>query len=314
MKSRVSSLVRLAILVLVVVGCRAPEADATPRGLPFTFLIASDTHYGAHDSVGAFNREIIRAMNELPGTPYPPGIGGTVQVPLGLLLTGDLTEDGLAPEWEAFVADYGLHGERLLAYPVFEGFGNHDGPVDGLVRSGIRHRNRERPGVTNVSEHGLHYSWTWGDVHFVSLNSYPSYEWDPECEWCHYFTRSFREPEESLQFLEEDLRQRVGDSGRQVVLYFHYGFDDWGRIWWTDRERDDFYEVIREYDVLAIFHGHSHSIQFAEWRGIPVFCVGSTQKEAGPGEFMVVQVTADSLYVAERSVSGWGESSVLPRR
>ncbi|MEX2530948.1 MAG: metallophosphoesterase [Gemmatimonadota bacterium] len=307
----------LAILSLLS-GCSDPTTgtDAVTAGseLPFTFLIASDMHYGVHDSVISFNQEIIEAMNRLPDTPYPDRIDGVVDVPLGLLITGDLTEDGHADEWEAFAAELGLEGERALRYPVYEGFGNHDGPVDGPVRSGIQARNANRPGVTNVSENGLHYSWVWGDVHFVSLNSYPSYAWDPECEWCHYFTRSFREPEESLQFLEEDLRERVGDSGRQVILYFHYGFDDWGRVWWTDAERDDFHSVIEKYDVLAIFHGHSHNIQFSDWRGIPVFCVGSTQKTDGPGRYMVVRVTADSLHVVERSLSDWGETAVLPRR
>ncbi|MEX1010504.1 MAG: metallophosphoesterase [Balneolaceae bacterium] len=297
--------VLLVLLAPFFLQCSAPgQTDVT-------FLVASDIHYGISDSVAMYNRRAIEEMNRLPGTPWP--FGGETDTPRGLLVSGDMTEDGEPEEWQAFLEDYGLTGDRRLQYPVYEGFGNHDGEVDGAVRSGIRERNTNRPGVTNISENGLHYSWSWDDLHIVNLNSYPSYEWDSECGWCHYFTRSFREPEESLQFLEKDLAEQVGQSGRQIILYFHYGFDDWGDLWWTEQEQEDFYEAIRDYNILAIFHGHSHNIQFSEWRNIPVFCVGSTQKESGPGEFMAVRVTSDSLYVAERRTGEWGQTLALPR-
>jgi hypothetical protein len=53
---------------LLQAGCAAAPSDPEPAELPFTFLIASDTHYGVRDSVAIFNRLIIESMNGLPGT------------------------------------------------------------------------------------------------------------------------------------------------------------------------------------------------------------------------------------------------------
>jgi len=56
----------------------------------------------------------------------------------------------LSPEvdkfWQEYIADFGLKGEQLLAYPVYEGFGEHDGSSGGLVRANLRSRNSLRPG------------------------------------------------------------------------------------------------------------------------------------------------------------------------
>lgn len=300
--------------IILLVGIIYFFTGCTEEDKGFTFIIASDTHYGLSDSLLKFNAQTIEEINNLPGTSYPGNTEKKVDVPLGVILSGDLTESGEKDQWNLFVEDYGLHGEGRLKFPVFEGFGNHDGLVDGPVRSGIKGRNQLRKGLSHISENGLHYSWKWQDIHFVQLNSYPSYEWDPDCEWCHYFNRSFREPQESLQFLKKDLSEQIEDSNREIILIFHYGFDDWGNMWWTQNEQDQFYDVIEKYNILAIFHGHSHNIQFYNWRGIPVFCVGSTQKDSNPGEFMVVRVDNEKINITKRSVTnGWGESQEVER-
>ena len=62
-----------------------------------TFIIASDTHYGKNEYVGSFNQETINAMNRISGIDYPDSIGGTVDTPLGVVISGDLTENGKKP-------------------------------------------------------------------------------------------------------------------------------------------------------------------------------------------------------------------------
>lgn len=296
----------LCFLLLFLSSCKGQEE--------VTFLVTSDTHFGVSDSVKAYNREIISLMNELPGPPYPDSMAGRVENPRGVIITGDLTDNGSADSWNIFTSLYGLNGEKELNYPVFGGFGNHDGPVDGPVRSGIRKRNKKRKTITAVSDNGLHYSWDWNDIHLVNLNSYPSAKWDSTCSWCHYFDKSFREPQKSLPFLEKDLAKSIGQSNRPVILNFHYGFYEWGFKWWTKAERDAFYKVIQPYNILAIFYGHSHAVQMDRWRGIPVYCVGSTQKEKRAGEFMVVRITDQQMTVMERNRKGWGSIDVINRQ
>lgn len=279
-----------------------------------TFIVAGDLHYGLSDSLLSYNAQTIESMNNLPGAFPTDSHMVNLQDPAGVILAGDLTESGRQSQWKLFVQDYGIHGERRIKYSVFEGFGNHDGPVDGPVRLGVKERNVERNGLSGLSENHLHYSWQWQDVHFVQLNSYPSYKWNPGCEWCHYFEESFREPEESLQFLEMDLEENIGKSNKEVILIFHYGFDEWGNKWWTEEEQEAFHEIIEPYNILAIFHGHTHAVQFYDWKDTPVFSVGSTQKDEHPGEYLVAHIGSETMVVYERKVaSGWGLFRVLSR-
>jgi hypothetical protein len=57
-----------------------------------TFFILSDTHYGKEENTEFINSEIINAMNKVSGTNYPIPLSGTVAIPKGVIVTGDLTE------------------------------------------------------------------------------------------------------------------------------------------------------------------------------------------------------------------------------
>jgi len=112
----------------MVVGCGAAVAAEV------TFFSHSDPHYGADG--GGKRPPIVRSekvpiINALPGTDYPPEIGGMVDVPRGILMPGDLINDGAVKDkyptqWANYVADFGVNGEGHCRFPVFEGLGNHD--------------------------------------------------------------------------------------------------------------------------------------------------------------------------------------------
>src|SRR5690606_27255438 len=130
----------------LVPGLPAPTASVSARaragGMHVNFLVTADTHFGyqvppdpdgvtrsLEDARGIerVHRVAIAAMNEIEGKPYPPALGGVVGKPLGLLVAGDLTEDGKPREWARFEGYLGLDGsDGMLRYPVFEGIGNHD--------------------------------------------------------------------------------------------------------------------------------------------------------------------------------------------
>jgi hypothetical protein len=287
------------------------RVEDTPESGDITFFLVSDTHYGASVTIAKADRTMVDVMNGFPGALYPKSVGdGIVKTPRGVLVLGDLIDEGEAEDaaeiFRSFAEDYGVNGEGRLVYPVYEGAGNHDGGEKDPVRKGIVARNAVRPGVKDVSSNGLHYSWDWDRVHFVQLSLFPGTAGDDIINpWGRHFEGDWKYPQHSLEFLNDDLAKNVGSSGRPVVLLQHYGWDDWGKGWWSERERSAYYEAIKNYNIIAIFWGHSHTPQFLNWNGIPTWCVGSPQIDPHLGEFFVVHITPNEMIVAERDYDRW---------
>ncbi len=296
--------IALLLLALVLAGCAGPAPVKVPvvQGPEFTFFVAADAHYGQSmwDNNEASNKANIDAMNALPGSAYPAEAGpGAVAAPVGVLVAGDLTDTGEYLNWngywllhrhDGFRCDFGIGGEGRIKYPVFESYGNHDITNNRtVVINGIKERNRRREGL-RLSPEGLHSSWDWGSVHFVNLNLYPGGPGTAN---------------NSLAFLKDDLAQKVVGSHRPVILFHHYGFDSFSceERWWTDAEREAYYETVKDYNVIAIFNGHLHAQDHLQWHGMDAFIAG----KAADGNFLVVRITADSLTVACRTQQGWGQ-------
>jgi hypothetical protein len=298
-----------------------------PADDEFTFFVITDTHYTADPASYAGTRAVIDALNWLPGADYPAALGGTVRTPLGVLHGGDMLDDGGGPAaaetWRVFVGDFGVNGEGRVCYPVYEIVGNHDGGDGAVTQEGVRARNRERRGLAAVSANGLHYAWDWGGVHFVALNKFSGSGPDP----ARPFNQRWNDPTGSLEFLTDDLQARA--AGHPVILLQHYGFDDfsagWG--WWSEKDRTATWNAIREFNVVAYLHGHTHGMTFMKWRGEDIHGPGRSQPTDGidvigcgagqrgpdaPGEFMVFRVRKDEIAVAHRFVDRWGETRRIP--
>ena len=285
------------------------DTSTTRRNL--TFFLLGDTHYGLKKNTAAYNQAIIDEMNVLPGIPYPEAVlTGTVKKPRGVVVVGDLVEHGHEKigleEWEEYTRDFGLIGEGRIAFPVYEGFGNHDGGLEHGIRQLIKDRNYKRPGVEYISKNGYHYSWDWEGIHFIQLNLFPGTVADKIPNPLNLpLEGSWREPLYSLKFLKADLKKHLLYKEQPVIIFMHFGMDPWGFYWWSTRERRVFYKAVKDYHVEAIFFGHTHTVQFFTWKGIPTFCVGSTQKKKRPGEFMVVNVRKNKMYVLVRKLHYW---------
>jgi cytolysin (calcineurin-like family phosphatase) len=253
-----------------------------------TFLVASDLHFDGDSIRTVVFDTITRLMNssaKLTGD----ATGARIGKPFGAFLTGDITEGGKPEQWAQFLQVFGLNGEKSLQLPVFETFGNHDGNAGGIVREGIRERNKLRKGVTMISENGLHYAIREKGNLFIVLGSYPADEWDPTCDWCHYFKETFREPEGSLTFLKSVLERNKAEKNLPVYLFFHYGWDSFSLLWWTPTEQERFHQALAGTDVQAIFHGHNHALESYQWNGIDVFISGSPQRGERSGDFLLVR-------------------------
>lgn len=316
MMKRIPVLLHLALLVFVpaFVFAAAPERNVT-------FLSTSDSHYRQLDHQGGCNNDLNQAsveeMNRIAGQMWPGNLGpDKIAKPRGVVVLGDLIDDGdrrengrqiSAEQYEFFRADFGLDGtDGLLKYPVFEGWGNHDGPPEGKEKNGfssqgeIRKRNLIRKAkklISNVSENGLHYSWDWDDVHFVQLNIYPA---DKQREGVRY-SPVWHDPQNSLSFLKSDLACNVGSCGRPVVLMAHCGFDT---DWWLPEDWAELYNAAKPYNVVLYLYGHSGTgvrtwaptKEERQWN-----CINDGQTTVG---FFVINITGDRLRAAYRIKSG----------
>ena len=115
-------------LALALVAASAPCASASL----LSFFGASDVHFG-HDVVAKdnttttaleLNRAACAEMNALPNNDSWPAEmgGGVVQWPAGLIITGDLIDNGYTEGFDVdnFTATYGLDGtDGLIHFPVY---------------------------------------------------------------------------------------------------------------------------------------------------------------------------------------------------
>lgn len=269
----------------------APRLGAA-EPFSLSFFVIGDTHYLANiekrdelDPVSAAtNAALTETLNRLRGTAIPEAArAGNVGEPRGVIHVGDLIDSGdkngakydemQQTEVRAWLSAYGLNGEGgALKYPVYEVHGNHDAPQGaGIVVSQLVERNRKRAGVSNISANGLHYSWDWGPVHFVCLGIIVGSEKSVTRK------RKFAALD-SLDFLITDLAEKVGDSGRPVVLIHHVdlaanslpldGSAPLENRTWDPADVHAFYEAIKRYKVAAIFYGHTHVRNVFRWDGL----------------------------------------------
>jgi len=287
---------------------RALGADSAPQVNPreVAFFHIGDTHFLANkedptkidERSALVTGRLVEVLNRLPGTAIPEAAGGgVVHAPRGVIHAGDVIDSGdrtgelfvnmQKTEIAAASAALGLTGvEGKLKYPIYEIHGNHDSPSGaGLMIEEIIRRNKKRAGVTNVSSNGLHYSWDWENVHFANLGIVVG---------ASPLTRRKRRynPMGSFDFLIADLKEKVGDSGRPVVLTHHVDVARYGVLpdnpegpfegkEWDPVDVHAFYDALKPYNVVAILYGHTHARQVFKWDG------SSTKAAAGLDVFNV---------------------------
>eukprot|EP00854_Cymbomonas_tetramitiformis_P011918 gene11918-14076_t len=286
--------------------------------------------------------------------------GGSVYDPVGVIHGGDLVDDGSTEEWSwsSYTHLFGATSKCVptpttqcprLRWPVIaEGHGNHDGSnsthEDGrgwFVDKNTRSRNQQRYEegmLTEVSANGLHSSWDWSfgcncaplkgqcSLHLVHLGLYSG----DTCQGCGddgnscFYGKAcyggFVYPEESYSFLAQDLAKNVGKSGRPVVIIQHYGFDGFSIAWYSPAERAALFELLRGYNVIGIFVGHTHCPQIYKWNGthigaglagpaLDVYNLDATVK-VEPGIFAVELWGNGTFRLAHRQTSAtssqWG--------
>ena len=232
------------------------------HGRDLTFIHTSDLHYDVVDylpfSPNSYN---VQALNTLGGASAE-----------FVMVSGDLTDDGESWQWNLFDSDYPQHGgtgSGVVHYPVYAGAGNHDrvgvsGSSDAALDEVI-----ERYG-------GEAFSWDADGVHFVNLDLYPGYSL---CNW-----------------LEDDLDGYSRNT--PVVIMTHYGYDEWNQDWWGEyweTRSENFKDVIGNYNVIGLVHGHGHDPYHYRWEGYDVFEGGSTKEGSENSYVGVFEITDNTL-------------------
>lgn len=305
----------LAALLAWIETARAGDVPVNPNR-NVTFLSTSDSHFKTSENQyhNDWDHETIEQMNKITEQKWPAKLGGgPVEKPRGVMVLGDCIDDGdmkrdgkswTAEQYGYFLKEFGLDGtDGFVKYPVFEGWGNHDGPPAGKEKHGfsfqaqLKKRNeirRSKGLISNVSANGLHYSWDWDDVHFVQLNIYPADKQNPKT----HYSPVWHDPQGSLSFMKEDLEKNVGGSGRPVVLMAHCGFDT---NWWIPEDWKAAYEAAKPYNVVLYLYGHTGT-GLRDWapegETKKWTCINDGNTTAG---FFVIQIRGDQLRAAYRT-------------
>ena len=348
-KQRRSYLAVLAtgLILLAVVWAAGPKAnEPQPKDATVAFFLVGDTHLLADkkdptkldERSAALSSGLIDTLNKLPGTEIPKEAGGETVLPArGVVHAGDCIDTGertklkhRQTEWAAFTREFGLTGkDGRLKMPVYEVHGNHDSTrSDGLPVEQISERNKTRPGVTNISKNGLHYSWDWGNVHFVNLGIIVGQVEAVKRK------RRF-DPVGSLDFLVSDLKSKVGDSGRPVVITHHVDMLRYSqslpvedakaeKLEWDPADVKGYYDALQGYNVAAILYGHTHARTIYRWdgsakaakEGIPVFNVSKSSHFASKTQaFFYIEIRQNLVTVREyQTKDGWESGSWTPQK
>ena len=323
-----------------------PRVQAqSDEGEPTAFLMISDTHVLADAAdptrldprCVAVTERFVDRLNGLVGTEIPEQAGGGRVRPLrGVIHGGDCIDTGDKPkvemqrtEWAGFEQYYGLTGkDGRLQLPLYEVHGNHDSPRgDGYAVQRIRERNKNRPGLTAISENGLHYSWDWGPVHFVNLGIVVGEVSEPA-------RRRRYAPLGSLQFLQQDLQQHVGGSGRPIVLTHHIDVLRYSQalpvetakaegMEWDPADVQAYYRTLTDYRVAGVLYGHTHGRNIFRWdgtakaakEGIATFnCDNSSHFGGTQQAILYFEIWRDRVLVREyQTRDAWETASWTPQ-
>lgn len=228
-----------------------------------TFFGWSDQHVAINGD-GKHLEPAIDAMNVLPGTEFPPALGGKVASPAFVFGCGDITD------WPATAAKntYNDLITKRLKFPAYDVAGNHDEGGDSPVDTVLKWL---------IARHGaLSYTFTSGGVHFVIVYS--------------KFDESLKNPaqpltKDALTFVRQSLA-KVPD-GEPVIVATHLCYD-------AMTNRDELVEALGQANVLMVLGGHYHKAKVQKLKGVTFVQLPSPAPN-GEREVTVVRITGDRL-------------------
>jgi len=235
------------------------------------------------------------------------------------IINGDITEFGRQVTRDSFYSVY-----NRLKFPFLFGLGNHDyennvgdctEALDASYNACARwsvddmYSSKYDNGITlyanlmpyNFSSDyngetrtgSLAYSWDYGNMHFVQLQNYPTYQVTLD----HYAAQTIY-IRKSMDWLENDLKNALARN-KVIVLNMH----DYDALKSdsTAEERARFRDLVDKYHVVAIFGGHTHQYgEFNRAGGDPVFgnAVVYNSGALFLGDYLRVAINGDCFQVS----------------
>lgn len=293
-------------------------------GSPFTFTVQADSHLDAPDCPAVYTQTLLSALSD----------GPDFHVDLGDTFMTEKRGANYRVASAQYLAQRYYFGLLCHSAPLFLVLGNHDGESwrdysetgDSMAAWSNTLRERYFPNPVpdtfysgNDVPHGTqgllqdYYAWTWGDALFIVLDPYwfrGEYTSDSDKPW-----------EKSLglaqyQWLESTLAQSnarykfvfihnlVGGidtnmrGGAEAAWFYEWGGFGWDWLYAFDAQRAlwtaPIHNLLRDYGVNAVFHGHDHFFARQELDGVVYQMVPQPSRLNGSN---VTQMAAEYGYL-----------------
>ena len=207
------------------------------------FLVVSDPRFDNNPAAEMKNRHSFNTLRNMGRfMEEEPDISG-------LVVIGSLTSNACKDE-------LAMYQQAIAGFDakVYDSIGNHDEGSASWYRwlacpyllccaspnAILEHLNRTRQTpARNALYYGAIYSWDWQDIHFVQMGFSSSDSPSPD-------GNSYK----AVDFLQHDLQEQVGDSGRSVILVMH----DFNDSHYYRKLR----QLLEKYRIIAILYKHAY--------------------------------------------------------
>ena len=157
-----------------------------------------------------------------------------------ILAIGDLTDNGTDEQCNDYINQFVKQIENKTDGKVYSCLGNHDynisccqftRPVNKFIIK--KHNN-------------LHYDFVSHDIHFICCSIYPN------------------------KNIRLWLNLILKKNRCKKIIFFHYNLLGEDSEWWSETEKNLFYEVIKNYSIICLCVGHGHVSSTYKWKDIQV--------------------------------------------
>ena len=219
-----------------------PEGAAhTPReGLLMEFQVVSDLHIRA-DASHIHDRHFLKMLND---------VAMTSPDSKGIFVVGDMTDSGLAKEYEAMIS---MHGNAIGVPKLYLTLGNHDlygGTLNEKIAQFLEYATL--PDGSNPES--CHYDFTLDGYHFIFLGN------DRLMNGVQTTLSK-----ETTEWLDQTIAEGY-EEGKPVFLFLHQSLYDTvagsleGQGWNGVANEAPLRAVLQKYPDVILFNGHSHWI------------------------------------------------------
>ncbi|MDK2992001.1 MAG: hypothetical protein PWP48_1234 [Clostridiales bacterium] len=234
-----------------------------------TDVLTFSVEYG---TVGTFEFAHISDIHELIGSDNFKAIINEINTsvnPAFTVITGDITDHGTPAQYDKYLEDL-----VLLNGTVYTGIGNHD----------VRWWNSNGKNDFKDKIGPLYYSFNYGGVHFIMLDSAVNFELDEK------FGKA------QLSWLVNDLSGISADM--PVIIFAHHPFKMYDNV----TGKKELIDVVKNYNVVAFMAGHQHYWGYTVENGI-LWEYITYVKDNPAQEYASIKVTPNKLYIYKRKAS-----------